>query len=226
MKRIELLDLCRSLLVAFMVVWHALYDLALFGLTDHTFVESTAYHVSACLCGGGFILIAGICCRFSRDNLRRGLIVLAAGVAVMAVSLWVGNPVLFGILQLLGISMLLYGLFGRRLERLPPYVLPIACAVLFPLTLWWTKSTVVDITWVFPFGFVTDTFYSSDYYPLLPWIFLFLFGTWFGGLLKNKSSRRKIPPALTWPGRHSLLIYLLHQPVIYCMVYIISRIQC
>ena len=226
MRRIELLDLCRSLLIAFMVVWHALYDAALFwpaGLGS--FVAGDAYRAAAGLCGGGFILLAGICCRFSRSNIRRGLVVLTAGVAVMAVSLWVGEPVMFGILQLLGTCMLIYGLLGRCLEALPRYILPAACAALFPLTLMLTKSITVDITWLFPLGFITDTFYSADYYPLLPWIFLFLFGTWLGGYLKNKSGRRRIPPALTWPGRHSLWIYLLHQPFIYCVMYAVSRLK-
>ncbi len=223
MKRIEVLDLCRSLCIAVMVVWHTLYDLAMFGLMEYTFVESPAYRAIAWLCGGGFILIAGICCRFSRNNLRRGLIVLAAGVLVIAASLFVGAPVLFGILQLLGLCMLLYGLFGEYLEKLPHLALPIACVVLFPLTLWCTKTTVVDITWMFPLGFVTEGFYSSDYYPLLPWMFLFLFGTWLGGSLKGGGGGASLPCALTWAGRHSLIIYLVHQPVICCVVYVLSR---
>lgn len=222
MKRIELLDLCRSLCIVFMLVWHTIYDLAIFGLMDGGLAASTGYTAAACVCGGGFILISGICCRFSRDNLRRGLVTLAAGTAVMAVSLWAGAPVLFGILQLLGVCMLLYGLLGKSLEQLPGAVLPVLCAVLFPLTLWLTKSITVDITWMFPLGFITEEFYSSDFYPLLPWVFVFLFGTWLGGYIKSREHRLKLPAALTWPGRHSLLIYLLHQPVIYCTVYVIS----
>lgn len=225
MKRIELLDLCRSLCIAFMLVWHTIYDLAHFGLTDGEFAAGAVYTAAACVCGGGFILISGICCRFSRDNLRRGLVTLAAGAAVMAASLWAGAPVLFGILQLLGVCMLLYGLLGARLEKLPGAALPAICAALFPLTLWLTRSVTVDITWMFPLGFITEEFYSSDFYPLLPWAFVFLFGTWLGGRIRERENRIKLPSVLTWPGRHSLMIYLLHQPVIYCAAYAISLLS-
>ena len=70
------------------------------------------------------------------------------------------------------------------------------------------------------FGFLpVDWFYSTDYFALLPWLFLF----WAGYYLHNgvwaadawNRLRRSVCPALGWMGRHSLLLYLLHQPVIY-----------
>ena len=68
-------------------------------------------------------------------------------------------------------------------------------------------------------------FYSADYFPLFPWFFMFLLGTVLGGwCLENRESRLltvSLPAALTWPGRHSLLVYVLHQPVLYGVSYLI-----
>ena len=62
-------------------------------------------------------------------------------------------------------------------------------------------------------------FSSADYFPLLPWFFLFLIGTVFGGwCLQHRDSRILTAPlsgALTFLGRHSLIVYLLHQPILF-----------
>ena len=74
-------------------------------------------------------------------------------------------------------------------------------------------------------GFTAPGFYSADYFPLFPWLFLFLVGTALGGwCLEHRESKiltASLPGALTWPGRYSLLIYVLHQPVLYGVSYLI-----
>lgn len=68
------------------------------------------------------------------------------------------------------------------------------------------------------FGFYPDWFYSADYFGLLPWLFLFWAGYYLHkavGRGRMEPLRRPVCPALGWMGRHSLLLYLLHQPVIY-----------
>lgn len=68
------------------------------------------------------------------------------------------------------------------------------------------------------FGFFPRGFFSTDYFPLLPWLFLFWAGYFLHfcmGRARMEPLRRSVCPALGWMGRHSLLLYLLHQPVIY-----------
>lgn len=68
------------------------------------------------------------------------------------------------------------------------------------------------------FGFLPFDFYSTDYFALLPWLFLFWAGYFLHfcmGRQRMEPLRRSVCPALGWMGRHSLLLYLLHQPVIY-----------
>ena len=65
-------------------------------------------------------------------------------------------------------------------------------------------------------GLPQEGFFSTDYFPLIPWFFLFLAGHFLGALLQKKGAmeylRRGHFGALEWMGRHSLGIYLLHQP--------------
>ena len=81
-----------------------------------------------------------------------------------------------------------------------------------------------DAGFLFPLGLHPLIFASADYYPLLPWIFLFLAGYWLG----EAFLQRRVPefcyrehlPALGWIGRHALIIYLVHQPVVYGVLWI------
>ena len=68
------------------------------------------------------------------------------------------------------------------------------------------------------FGFPPFDFYSTDYFALLPWLFLFWAGYFLHGVVgraRMEPLRRSVCPALGWMGRHSLVLYLLHQPVLY-----------
>lgn len=222
--RLEGLDLWRGVLVCGMCLYHLVYDLAEFDLVPVEIFYTLPALVYRTVVGGSFVLLAGICSRFSRNNVRRGVIILCAGLLVMAVTMAVGAPVLFGVLQMLGLCMVFYGAAGEYVGRVPEKIAPFLYAALFLSTLFWTRSVTVGANWLFPLGFVSEKFYSSDFYPLFPWMFLFLFGTWLGGIVKQKYSTNTIhfPAILTWPGRHSLIIYLLHQPVFYGLCRLIA----
>lgn len=70
-----------------------------------------------------------------------------------------------------------------------------------------------------PFGFPPSTFHSSDYFPLLPWFFLYVFGFFLGRILENKDwflclAHGRLP-LINWIGRKSIWIYLFHQLICY-----------
>lgn len=77
---------------------------------------------------------------------------------------------------------------------------------------------------LFPLGLHPLIFASADYYPLLPWIFLFLAGYWLGvAFLQRRAPEfcyREHLSALGWIGRHALIIYLVHQPVVYGVLWL------
>jgi len=115
--------------------------------------------------------------------------------------------------------MVLYHFWGKFLQKWRPVNLTVTCIGLYIFTDWWTGVTQVSVQWLYPLGLTAPGFRSADYFPLLPWFFLFLTGTVLGGwCLSHRDSRlltKFLPAVLTWPGRHSLIIYILHQPVLY-----------
>lgn len=223
--RFHILDAWRSLAVILMIVYHFLYDLYIFGVMTGEQLFSTPLNILERFICCSFILLAGASARFSRNNLRHGWIVLAAAVVVEAGAAIGGQTIRWGVLMLLGSSMVLWHFLGPVLQKRKPMDLVPACIGLFIFTDWWTKASTVSIGWLYPLGLTAPGFFSADYFPLLPWFFLFLIGTAFGGWCLDHRDNRiltaPLPGALTWPGRHSLIIYILHQPVLYGVCYFI-----
>ena len=224
-RRFDILDGWRSLAVVLMLAYHFLFDLYIFGVMTAEQLFCTPLNILERFICSSFILLAGASARFSRNNLRHGLLVLAAGVVVEAGAAVAGQTIRWGVLMLLGSSMIIWHFCGKYLLKIRPAVLGWASFALFFLTRAWTGVTVAPVGWLYPLGFMLPGFYSADYFPLFPWFFLFLLGTCLGGwCLENRECRlltRALPAALTWPGRHSLLIYVLHQPVLYGVSYLI-----
>ena len=83
--------------------------------------------------------------------------------------------------------------------------------------------------YTFPLGFRSPDFASADYFPLLPWVFMFLAGTFLGRYAKAgkfpEFMYRSRVPFFSWIGRHALIIYVLHQPVIYGIMLLITAIR-
>ena len=202
-----------------MVAYHFLYDLALFGVITWQQMFSAPLNVMQKFICCSFIFLAGASARFSRSNLRHGLVVLAAGVIVEVGALVGGQVIRFGVLMLLGSSMVIYHFVGKHLRKLPGLPLALVSAALYFLTGAATGAVTVTSRWLYPLGLTYPGFSSADYFPLLPWFFLFIVGTVFGGWCLNHRENRvltaPLPAFFTWPGRHSLLIYVLHQPVLY-----------
>ena len=220
MKRIELLDAWRSLCIFTMVVYHLLVDLSLFGVLPGSITAEPIMLTVRDAGAMSFIFISGISSAFSGNNIRRGIVISAAGLAVVLATYAIGYPVRFGILQCLGVCKLLFGAAQSRLQKISGIWTLTVYIILFFLTMYLTQSVMAESEWLFPFGFKYAGFYSADYFPLFPWCFAFLAGTWVGQRISERSDSlprlyASVPRALTWPGRHSLIIYLLHQPVLY-----------
>ena len=226
-RRFDVLDAWRTLAIVLMVAYHFLYDLYIFGVISADQLFSAPLNVLERFICCSFILLAGASARFSRNNLSQWLVVLGAGLVVDIGAAVAGQTIRLGVLMLLGSSMVLWHFLGKGLQRFPGWSVAAGSGVLFFAARWWTGRTAVSVPWLYPLGFISLGFYSADYFPLLPWFFLFLTGTALGGwCLAHRENRLltvSLPGALTWPGRHSLIIYVLHQPVLYGISYLIWR---
>lgn len=228
-QRIWELDAARGLCLVLMVGFHLWYDLVyLFGL-----IPLRAAGLFRLVTGWGhlpFLLICGICATLGKHHIRRGLQVLGGGLLISAVTVGVylagfaGREILiyFGVLHCLGICMLLWPL----LRRLPRWGLAVLSGVFIAVGLWLRYRVRVDIPWLIPLGVIPWDFASADFFPLLPCLGYFLAGALAGyrfyarrqTLLPNISPTRPLIRFFTFFGRHSLAVYLLHQPVLFTLV--------
>ena len=238
-KRIGFLDSARGLAVLLMVAYHAAFSLVnIFGVEIPLFHSAAVEKVAVPVFGGSFILISGICTRFSHNPLRRGLMVFSLGLLMTAATaLAVPQFIIrFGILHIMGLAMVLFSFLHPALDKLPPKPAAIILGLLFLATfhlprnyLGWpgllaVKLPAITVPWLYPLGLVAPGFYSSDYYPLMPWLFLFLLGSMLGvGVKARKGPQALYRLRLPWleaVGRRSLWIYVLHQPVIVGVIWL------
>ena len=209
-----------------MIAWHFINDLTLVHIIPPPFLRTPLMELLRYAIVGSFIAISGVCARLSKRPLRRGLIVLAAALLVSVVTYLIGAPVYWGILHLLGVCMLLYAAARRRWEALPGIYACGAALLIFALTFMLPIRVRVGVPFLFPLGLRTAAFASADYYPLLPWGALFFAAAAAGERLGDMPPEKKYasaPRALAWLSRRSLLIYLVHQPVLLALAALLQR---
>ncbi len=229
--RIQLIDTARGILIILVVLFHLLYDLdMIFGVDTGLFSQSWFYTFRDCFVGL-LIFISGISCNLSHNNIKRGFKTLIWGIVISIVTavFMPSEQIIFGILHFFGVSMIIYGLFEKFFTKTPAIWGIITSVLLYVLTLHIYNFSFYDLSTFFKYllfiiGFNTGCS-SADYYPLFPWIFIFLTGTFAGRNIKTRRLPdifyKKLCPPLTFIGQHTLIIYILHQPIIYGLLYII-----
>ena len=227
-RRIELIDAIRGFDILVMIAHHILYDLCAFCGLPWVWFSNPWLDVVHYLSAGTFVLLAGVSANFSRSNVRRGLRAFGIALVITAVTWAMDMTIWFGVLHLLGTCMVLYGLTQRFWQGLRPWVIPTLSAAGLLATARLVNGVPTDIPNLWMFGFTTPDFYSTDYFPLLPWVFVFLFGTWMGRYIRDGRFPRRFyearAPRLAAIGRRSLPIYIVHQPVIYALTMLVKYI--
>lgn len=210
--RIPEVDLLRTIAIIMMVIYHTAFDL------------HVLYHWNIDLWGAGwetfriatvslFVLVSGIASQLSKRPIRRALIVLAAALLVSVVTFIYDSTIFiyFGILHCIGVGMLLLIPLKKLNELLIPIGLTLTLApILFP-----ALAPILTPPPIRP---------TLDYYPLIPWFGLMLIGSGIGHFLYRRNTYRSLITdhrILTIPGRHALVIYLIHQPILLGILYFI-----
>ena len=236
-SRCALLDVIRGITVLNMVLFHAMYDYVfVFGHVVQWYLGRGAFAWQQAICCT-FITLSGFCAAMGKHTVRRGAIVFALGAVVSLVTL-VFMPeelIVFGVLTLIGSCMLLTGAAKPLLQKIPAFVGFAGSFLLFALTrsvnshavgfFFYRMAELPETLYrnyvTAYFGFPQPGFASSDYFSLIPWLFLFLSGFYLHGLFGKKvlSVKWKGIRPLNFIGRHALEIYVIHQPVVYGLLY-------
>lgn len=265
------LDILRGLCLVSMIAYHTVWDLVNiydFNWMWYRSVLSRVWQQSICWT---FILLAGFCLPMGRHHIRRGAIVFGAGALITVVTLIVmpDQPIIFGVLTFIGSCVILVGLIDSLLKKIMTPVLSVAGIIISFMLFSFTYSVNYRAVGVFGeelirlsgrlydnyfttfLGFPPAGFASTDYFSLVPWIFLFMTGYFLHfAVMKSRKNvcgtdgseqgrsevvnseregvsrwlqRGKCTP-LEWMGRHSLLVYLVHQVVIYCLLWVVFKI--
>ncbi len=250
--RIRFLDELRGLCILLMVCYHAFYVIGY--LFDVSFFRTlfTFFEPIQPFFAGLFVVICGISCHLSHSNIKRGVF-LAATAGLISLIMWCAifwgilsadSYVWFGILHCLAACILLYTLFRPTLQLIPPWIGILINAALFVLC-WhipfdngayfgidgiFTLSVPYarpNTPWLYPFG-LCPVYNAADFFPLIPWFFCFLIGTYIGVWAKKgkfpKTLYRSRVPFLSAIGRYTLWIYVLHQPVIYGLCFLVDML--
>lgn len=243
--RIFTMDELRGLAVFCMIFYHGFYTVGyLFGnfwgtFFFHFFTPAEPFFA------GLFMFISGIACNLSHSNLVRGLKLFALAMGVTLVT-WIVVPediITFGILHFLAVCMILAGLLKPTADRFRFSWIPVAvCALLYLFTMniqmgyfgpggaltFSLPQELYRTNWLAPLGFHNDAFQSADYFPILPWIFVYTAGIFTGKLARAgkfpAALYKSRVPAFAWMGRHALILYLVHQPVIYGVCLLIQKL--
>jgi uncharacterized membrane protein len=219
--RLLWLDLARTAAVVGMVIFHVTFDLQMFGHVPPGTTFQPFWHYFARTVAGSFLFLSGISLWLAHGQglrwpafWRRFAKIAGAAVLVSVVSHWTtpDAPIHFGILH----GMAACSLIAVVFLRMPPIITLAFAAVSFALP-WWVQHPALDPLWLIWTGLSETRPSMVDYVPIFPWLAPCLAGLAFAklGALPHLS----LPPtpmlsALGFPGRHSLVIYLLHQPLL------------
>lgn len=237
-SRLWEIDMFRGIAILMMVVFHTLFDISFFGIAPVN-VSSGFWRYFAFATASLFLLIVGVSLVISHARAEqrissfllakkyfiRGAGIFALGLLVtLGTWLYLGEGfVIFGILHLIGISIMLSPFFFRfRRWNIGLGIICIAIGLLVingpgPL-------------YLLPLGIHPANFASVDYTPLFPWFGMVLIGMGIGEFLYPSGTRKFIVPQvpafivdpLSFLGRHSLLIYLVHQPIIIVFLAVVT----
>ncbi|WP_417671981.1 heparan-alpha-glucosaminide N-acetyltransferase [Roseibium sp.] len=233
--RILALDGLRGAAVVAMIVYHFSWDLSWFGHVGWNVSQDPLWKLFAASIAGTFLFVAGISLSLAhrqairwRAFLHREAIIVTAALAVSVATYFAfqSSFVRFGILHAIAAASLI---------ALPFTQLPAAIALLaaiFTATLpLWASGPAFDGQWLLWTGLGQPLYGAVDYVPLAPWSALTLFGVAVGTKIAGKAETpwlsgsawgNAIGTRLCLLGRHSLAIYLLHQPLLYGLVWAVS----
>ena len=235
--RIELIDIARAAALAAMAIYHFAWDLEFFGYTTPGTTAAGGWRLFARCIASSFLFLVGVSLVLAHGRairwpgfLRR-LAMVAAAAAGISLATWLAVPdafIFFGILHQIALASLM----GLAFLRLPPVLtlLVAAAVVAAPHSL---RSEAFNHPALWWMGLSTANPRSNDFVPVFPWFGAVLVGIAGGKLASSSGVLARlagIQPGswskpLAFAGRHSLAVYLIHQPVLIACLWLFSQLS-
>lgn len=235
MKRNYNIDKFRGFTIISMVLFHLMYNINYYW--PITWYDGTILNrLWQLSIAGSFFLISGITSNFltPKKNIKRGIITSLIGFAITIVTYLLAPSqfILWGVLNGLGLSMIITGMVQKYTKN--ETIWGIIFFILFIITYKIPRGNLYNIEFfrslynknLFFLGFPSANFRSTDYFPSIPWVFLFLAGFYLGKYLMDKDFYYNYGTDnwLSKVGRHSIEIYLAHQIILYPIVSLVYSI--
>lgn len=221
--------MARTLALIGMITFHFRFDLVMFGILPPGIAATSLFYWHARLVAGSFMFLAGLSLWLAHGTAvnwpafwrREGK--LAAAAALVSVATYIALPnswIFFGILHSIAVSSLLALPFLRV-----PAPLTLAAGLAVMVASYWLPEVAQwnhpGLRWL---GLQTVPTSSMDLEPLFPWFGPLLLGLGTGRLLgplwpRLARPQTRLTRALSWPARHSLMVYLVHQPILMGLIW-------
>ena len=220
-QRNNSVDLIRTIAIVLMVIFHFIYDLKVFGYHSQDLNNGLGWGLFRDLILFLFLICVGISLAYVHDKsiqlkkflTRLGQIALGSiMVTIMSLVMFPENWIFFGVLHFIVVASIM----ALPLANRPRLALCSGIAMLLGFNLGWLSSW-----WPFVYISMYLPRYTNDWVPLIPWLGVVWIGISLGHnrwLRKDPVSLLGISPYWSWPGQHSLMIYLAHQPILYSLL--------
>ncbi len=236
-RRIEALDLARCVALLAMAIYHFTWDLEFFGYLPPGMTAIGGWKMFARCIATSFLVLVGVSLFLAHgDGVRwrgfwRRFAMVAAAALIISLVTYFAVPsgfIFFGILHQIALASLL----GLAFLRLPAIVTLLFAAVIVALP-FYVQAPVFDHPALWWVGLSEMRLRSNDYVPLFPWFAAVLVGIAAARMgaatgLPERLSSVRFGSWARWPlraGRHSLAVYLIHQPVLIGCVWLFSQIM-
>jgi len=237
-RRIVWIDIARGCAIVAMAIYHFAWDLQYFGYVAFPTIDVGGWKMFARADASSFLFLVGVSLVLAhhpsikwRAFWKRMGQIVAGALAITAVTYFItpGTFIFFGILH----SIALASLVGLAFLRLPPALTGLAAIFAF-VAPWYLRNALFNLPPLWFAGLSTDIPRSNDYVPLFPWLAPLLLGIaaarlakahgLFDWLRDHDPEPNLWTAPLTFGGRHSLAVYLLHQPILFGSVFLASLV--
>ncbi len=228
LSRLPWLDTARGAALVAMAIYHGAWDMSMLGLTDVDIYWSPGWTFFARCIAASFLCLVGISLvaahrrGVGRAAILRRLALIGGAAAIITIVTSIAiptTPILFGILHCIALASIL----GLVFVRLSGWVSLALAPIIATLPFW--GGLALDHPALIWLGLRSAPPASLDYVPLFPW---------FGATLVGIAAAKLAPILVERPGPHirafgylgrrSLMVYILHQPILLAVLYPISLI--